>query len=61
VCVQVDAFEALLRDADVPVQMHRCEGEGHAFVSDLSAIRAGGSPEKAWKLFTDFLQTHLML
>ena len=44
----VRAFEAALEEAGVPARIVTFDGVGHAFVSDLEAVRAGGAAGEAW-------------
>lgn len=55
----VDAFERGLAAAGVDGRVRRYEGEGHAFVADLAAVRAGGNAADAWGVFTRFLADKL--
>lgn len=48
--------QADLRSGGVPAEVVLFEGEGHAFVKDLQATRAGGAAGRAWGLFRDFLR-----
>ncbi|MEX2501702.1 MAG: dienelactone hydrolase family protein [Trueperaceae bacterium] len=52
---QVRAFEAALQDAGVPHDVRIYDGVGHAFVSDLATIRAGGAAGDAWSAFERWL------
>lgn len=55
----VDGFERGMTAAGVKSEVRRYEGEGHAFVTDLDAIRAGGTAGDAWEVFTRFLANEL--
>ena len=39
--------------------MKRFEGQGHAFVTNLKAIRQGGAAGEAWASFVEFLDKEL--
>ena len=56
---EVKAFEAALNEADIPNQITIYEGVGHAFVSDMETIEAGGVPGAAWAEFLSFLEEAL--
>jgi carboxymethylenebutenolidase len=56
---EVEAFEAALDRADVPNRIIVYKDVGHAFVSDMDTIAAGGAPAAAWTAMTEFLQEHL--
>jgi hypothetical protein len=45
--------------AGVKGDVRRYQGEGHAFVTDIDAIRAGGAAGDAWGVFTRFLSETL--
>jgi len=55
----VRAFEAALDQAGIPNQITIYEGEGHAFVSSMDAVRAGGAPAQAWEQILEFLAASL--
>jgi carboxymethylenebutenolidase len=56
---EVEAFEAALDKASVHNQITIYDGVGHAFVSDVDTIEAGGAPGAAWAEFLAFLQETL--
>ncbi|MCS6992782.1 MAG: dienelactone hydrolase family protein [Anaerolineales bacterium] len=56
---EVRALEDGLRQAGVPYEITVYEGQPHAFVTDMQAIRAGGAPGQAWQQMLRFLETHL--
>lgn len=56
---EVRAFEAALNEAGVPNQITIYDGVGHAFVSDMETIEAGGAPGAAWAEFLAFLEETL--
>jgi carboxymethylenebutenolidase len=58
---EVNAFEAGLQAANVPHQITIYDGQPHAFVTSIEAIRAqpGGPQAKAWDEFVTFLNTTL--
>ncbi|KAG2498111.1 hypothetical protein HYH03_003869 [Edaphochlamys debaryana] len=53
----LDKFQADLIAAEVPARLELFEGEGHAFVKDVGAVRQGGSAGRAWALFRDFVRS----
>lgn len=56
---EVRAFEAALQEAGVPHEITVYEGQPHAFVTDMEAIRAGGVQGEAWAQLLDFLNRTL--
>jgi carboxymethylenebutenolidase len=56
---EVRAFEDGLNQAGVPNQITIYEGVGHAFVTDMAAIQAGGAQGQAWAEFLAFLDANL--
>lgn len=56
---EVRAFETGLAAAGVPHQISVYDGEPHAFVTSVEAIRAGGAPGRAWAELTTFLRAAL--
>ncbi len=56
---EVRAFEAALQEAGVPHEITIYEGQPHAFVTDIEAIRAGGVQGQAWSQLLEFLQSAL--
>lgn len=55
----VRAFEAALDQAGIPNQISVYPGEGHAFVSSMAAVRAGGAPGQAWQEILAFLAENI--
>ncbi|MFC1466467.1 MAG: dienelactone hydrolase family protein [Candidatus Brachytrichaceae bacterium NZ_4S206] len=55
----VNAFQEGLKAAGVPHQITVYEGQPHAFVTDMEAIRRGGAPGQAWGEFVRFLDRTL--
>jgi carboxymethylenebutenolidase len=53
---QVQRFQAGLDAAGVPNQVTIYPGVGHAFVTDMDSIRAGGVQGEAWNEFLTWLQ-----
>ena len=51
-------FEASMAENGVDGDVRRYEGQPHAFVADLNAIRAGGAAGDAWNALLAFLRTH---
>ena len=56
---QVAAFRAGLEAAGVPHEIRIYDGQPHAFVTDINAIRAGGVQAEAWSQMVDFLERYL--
>ena len=56
---EVYAFEAGLERAGIPNQISIYEGQPHAFLTSMEAIRAGGAQGQAWAEMLSFLDTHL--
>lgn len=54
---EVRAFEAGLQAAGVPHQVSIYDGQPHAFVDSVDAIRAGGAQGQAWAEMVTFLET----
>jgi len=50
----VETFDAALDAAGIPNEIIIYEGEGHAFVSSMEAVRAGGAPGQAWEQIIAF-------
>lgn len=55
----VRAFEIGLQAAQIPHEITIYPGVGHAFLTDMDAIRAGGTQGAAWQQFLDFLESTL--
>jgi carboxymethylenebutenolidase len=55
----INAFENWLQAAGVPHEITVYEGQPHAFVTDIEAIRAGGVQGEAWNQMLDFLNENL--
>lgn len=55
----VEALEQGLEEAGIAHQVTVYEGQGHAFVSDIETIRAGGAPGDAWNELLAFLNKEL--
>lgn len=55
----VNAFQAGLKTAGVQHQISVYEGQPHAFVTDIEAIRQGGAQGRAWEEFVRFLDQAL--
>ena len=51
---EVEAFEQALSAANVPHEVVLYPDVGHAFVSDMAEIRAGGAAGDAWQAFLTF-------
>jgi carboxymethylenebutenolidase len=56
---EVRAFETALEQASIPHEITIYEGQPHAFVTDMEAIRAGGAQGQAWAQMLAFLDSHL--
>lgn len=56
---EVRQFEQALDQAGVAHQISVYEGQPHAFVTSIEAIRAGGAPQQAWDELRAFLRTNL--
>ena len=56
---EVRAFEAGLVSAGVEHEITVYEGQPHAFVTDMDAVRAGGPQGEAWAQLTRFLDESL--
>lgn len=56
---EVAALEANLTAAAIPHTFRIFDGQPHAFVTDIDAIRAGGAPGEAWELFLTFLAENI--
>lgn len=52
---QVEQFSAGLEAAGIEHEITIYEGVGHAFVTDMAAIRRGGAPGAAWSQFVNWL------
>ena len=55
----VRLFETALDQAGIPNEISIYEGQPHAFVTDIDAIRSGGVQAEAWAQMLDFLEKHL--
>lgn len=53
---EVNAFQVALDAAGIPNQITVYPGVGHAFVTGMDAIRAGGAPGAAWAEFLAWLE-----
>ncbi len=53
---EVNAFQVALDAAGIPNQITVYPGVGHAFVTGIDAIRAGGAPGAAWAEFLAWLE-----
>jgi len=58
---EVEAFEAGLQTAGIPHEITVYDGQPHAFVTDIDAIRAGGVQGQAWDQMLRFLETNLKI
>lgn len=56
---EVRAFESGLRQAGVPHEITIYDGQPHAFVTSMEAIRAGGVQGQAWSQLLTFLERTL--
>jgi len=56
---EVDAFETALNQAGIPNEISVYEGQPHAFVTDMEAIRLGGAQGQAWTQMLEFLEKNL--
>jgi len=56
---EVQAFENGLTEAGVRHEITAYEGQPHAFVTDIDAIRAGGVQGEAWAQMLNFLNKNL--
>jgi carboxymethylenebutenolidase len=56
---EVYAFEAALNQAGIPNEITIYEGQPHAFLTSMQAIRAGGAQAQAWSQMLSFLETYL--
>lgn len=56
---EVRAFEAALKQANVPAQISVYDGQPHAFVKNIEEIRRGGAQGQAWNQVLDFFKTNL--
>jgi carboxymethylenebutenolidase len=56
---EVRAFETGLQQAGVPHQVTVYEGQPHAFITSMDAVRAGGVQGKAWDQMVAFLDSAL--
>lgn len=57
---EVQAFETSLQAAGVPHEVTIYEGQPHAFITGMEAIRSGGAPAQAWEQMLRFLETSLV-
>jgi carboxymethylenebutenolidase len=55
----VRAFKAALDQAGIPNEVTIYEGQPHAFVTDIEAIRSGGVQGEAWAQMLGFLDKNL--
>lgn len=55
----VDAFETALNQASIPNEITVYDGQPHAFVTDMEAIRLGGAQGQAWAQMLEFLEKNL--
>jgi len=55
----VRAFAAALDQAGIPNEITIYEGQPHAFVTDIEAIRSGGVQAEAWAQMLAFLEKNL--
>lgn len=53
---QVEQFTAGLEAAGIEHEVTIYDGVGHAFVTDVNAIRQGGAPGAAWNQFVNWLE-----
>lgn len=58
---EVRAFKVALDQAGIPNQISIYEGQPHAFLTSMEAIRAGGAQGQAWQEMLDFLEKNLKL
>lgn len=56
---EVAALEDGLKQAGVPHEITVYEGQPHAFMTNMEAIRAGGIQGQAWQQMLDFLEANL--
>jgi carboxymethylenebutenolidase len=56
---EVRAFEAGLQQAGIPHQVTVYEGQPHAFITSMDAVRAGGVQRQAWDQMVAFLDATL--
>jgi carboxymethylenebutenolidase len=56
---EVHAFEAGLSKAGIPHEVTVYEGQPHAFLTSMDAIRAGGVQGEAWNQMVTFLDANL--
>ncbi len=56
---EVRAFEAGLNQAGIPNEISIYDGQPHAFVTSVEAIRAGGVQGQAWAQLLNFLERTL--
>ncbi len=52
-------FDAALDQAGIPNEITIYDGQPHAFVTDIEAIRAGGLQGQAWSQMLEFLEKNL--
>lgn len=57
---RVQEFATALDQAGIPNQISIYEGQGHAFVSSMEAVRLGGAPGQAWQEILTFLEDTLL-
>jgi carboxymethylenebutenolidase len=56
---EVRAFEAGLQQAGVPHEVTVYDGQPHAFITSIAAVRAGGVQGQAWDQMVNFLASSL--
>jgi carboxymethylenebutenolidase len=56
---EVQAFEAGLNEAGIPNEITVYEGQPHAFITNMEAVRAGGAQGEAWAQMVAFLDRNL--
>jgi carboxymethylenebutenolidase len=56
---EVRTFETNLQQAGIPHEISIYEGQPHAFVTNMEAIRAGGAQGEAWAQMVAFLDKYL--
>ena len=56
---EVRAFDTALDQAGIPNEITIYDGQPHAFVTDIEAIRAGGVQGQAWSQMLEFLEKNL--
>lgn len=56
---EVNAFKSALNQAGIPNEITVYEGQPHAFVTDIEAVRMGGIQGQAWAQMLEFLEKNL--